>query len=117
MKLSVEYNHKELTPEQIEAGQTKEQNIETTCNLISAAVNKAHPEGFDGNGGLRRVWGRLQRKMEAAMDNNTNEIEMDEAEADLIKKALTNAKMPLQWSKYINLLEDALYEMAKQPIE
>lgn len=114
MKLSVDYNHKDptpLTPEQIEAGQKleeKEKNIETTINLVTLAMSKAHPDGLDGNGPQRRMWGRLQRKLDEALSNDIEEVEIEEGERDMISKALKNAQMPLQWSRYISALEDAL---------
>lgn len=108
MKLSVDYKHKDLSPEKIAEGKEKEKNIVTTTTIIEVAMAKAHPEGFDGNGPMRRMWGRLLKKFDTAVEADINELDLEDAEVDLIKKALLSAKLPLQWSNMITMLEEAL---------
>lgn len=54
MKLTVDYKKNEP-----KKGEEIESDIDTTVNLISYCVSKAYPDGFDGNGPLRRMYGRL----------------------------------------------------------
>lgn len=108
MKLTVDYKKNEP-----KKGEEIESDIDTTVNLISYCVSKAYPDGFDGNGPLRRMYGRLQRKMEDAVESQTNELDLESAELDLVIKALKDAQTPIGWSKYMGALEDALHELPK----
>lgn len=113
MKLSVDYGHKKLTPEQLANGARQERNIETTAAIFVRAMEQSYPAGLDGNGPKRRMWGRIQRKLDEAVSKDKNEIELDDGELELLSKALNTAMMPLDWSRYICLLEDEIYQTEK----
>lgn len=110
MKLSVEY--KQPKPAD---GSEPESNIEITTNLIVYAVGKQYPEGLDGNGPVRRMYGRLQRKMDAALEAKENALDLEQGEIDMITKALSEAKFPASWSRLVMQLEDALYSKDEAP--
>lgn len=110
MKLSVEY----VQPKPADGSQV-ESNIEITCNLITHAILKQHPEGLDGNGPVRRMFGRLQRKMDAALDAKENVLDLEQGEIDMIAKALTESKFPTGWSRLVMQLEDAVYSKDEAP--
>lgn len=112
MKLSVDYKKSPAKD-----GEVKEADIETTQNVISFAISKTNPDGFDGNGPLRRMYGRLQRKMEAAVESGANEFDIETAEVEMVLKALRDAHMPIGWSKFVSALEDALHELQTEPAE
>lgn len=110
MKLSVEY----LRSKPKDGAET-ESDSQTTSNIISYAIQKAYPDGLDGNGPLRRMYGRLQRKLDTAVDDGENSIEVDQSEVDMISKAMTTAKFPTNWSSLVDQLEEALREVVANP--
>lgn len=89
-----------------------EKDMQTTANIIAYAMESAYKEGFDGKGIQRRTYARIQRKIDKALeDEEITNIELEESEVDLIKKAIDQAKFPPAWSKFVVLLEDALEAM------
>lgn len=107
MKLSVEYVRPKL-----QEGEIAEQDIQTTINLITYAIGKQYPDGIDGNGPVRRMYGRLQRKMDAATEDESNVLDLEQSEVDMITKAVSEAKYPAGLARLVMQLEDALYNKA-----
>ena len=80
-------------------------NAALTEDYISFAV-KAHYKDLDSQ--WRRVWGRIQRKIDAAIDSESHEMELDQSELDFILVAIKAAKFDANLSKFVVVLEDAL---------
>lgn len=97
-----------------------ESNQETFYNLALYAVNDTYSEEKNTQQGTQRistlsgsqgrVWGRIQRKIEEAMDKESKTIALETAEVEFLKKAFENAKFPIAWFKWSILVEDALDE-------
>ena len=97
-----------------------ESNQETFYNLCLFAVSDTFSEVKNSqqgeqkistlSGSQGRVWGRIQRKIEDAMDKESKTITLETAEIELLKKAFENAKFPISWFKWSILIEDALDE-------
>ena len=79
---------------------------EMTEDYLVYSVNGAYPQGMEGQ--LRRIWGRIQRKLFAAIESKNYVIELEAKEVDLLKKSLASAKFPAIFSKYVTILEDAI---------
>lgn len=100
MKINIEYNIK------AQEGIEKVSNQEVTFNYISAAVNQKYEKGIEG--GLRRMWGRIQRKFDDAITANADEITLDQSEKDFIKRCVSDCRYHPAVAKYIQLLEDEI---------
>jgi len=101
MKIKLNYNQ----------GQPKEGTKqftggELTGDYITFAITSAYPEGLQGQ--LRRVFGRIQRKLDDAIETGKDDIELEEAEKDLIRDAFGKARFAAHLSKYINTLEEEI---------
>lgn len=101
MKLKLDLDYKRLEEEK-----KKTSNIALTEDYINYSIIQAYKEGIDGQ--LKRIVARLQRKLEDAVLNNTPEIEIEEAELDIIKKSFEKVKTPVQLIKYWIILEDEI---------
>lgn len=58
-----------------------------------------------------RLWGRIQRKLDAAVEGNTAEINFEEAEKDFIVEAFKDAAFPSHLSKYVVVLLDEIEKL------
>lgn len=85
--------------------------VSLTVNYILFAVKQKYPEGLQGQ--LRRVWGRINRKLDAASEENAvTEIELEASEVDFIKGVFTESvKFPAAASKYVMELEDVISKL------
>lgn len=84
---------------------------ELTIEYISQAVSQKYDskEGGKGmEGQLRRMWGRVQRKFDAAIEADASTVDLETAEIDLIKKSFAEAKFRSLIAKYVQVLEDEL---------
>jgi hypothetical protein len=93
-------------------GDIRKTNSELTENYILHAVNDTHPKGLEGQ--LRRVFARLQRKLDEAIDSGTDTIELEKAEQDLLRKSFNECKVTPALAKYFVVLEDEI-ERATKP--
>ena len=91
---------------------TAEQNKSMTLDYITYAVNKKYEKGLEGQ--LRRMWGRIQRRFDDAIENKIDEIELEDTEFDFVKKAFSECEYPSVISKYINILEDNFEQKIKE---
>lgn len=112
MKVNINYGR---TPE-MEAQST---NQSLTRDYIEFQVQSAYPN-MEGKEKVR-TYGRIQRKLDEAVEKNSEEIVLEEAEKDMIKDCFKNPKFPAQISKYaVKLLDvvDSLDEKkAEAPVE
>lgn len=81
------------------------------CDYIISAVNMKHRDGLEGQ--LRRIFGRVQRKCDEALDKKYDVLELEDSEFDLISDCFEEAKFPPVLAKYINVLEEEI-ERAKK---
>lgn len=93
-------------------GESQQGPIETTANYFDAAVSSAHPQGLEGQ--MRRIYGRIQRKIDAAADESLEFIELEKAEADFLRVAFEKCKIPASFSKYFTVLEDEVERATKR---
>jgi len=91
------------------AKESKETNQEMTRNFIELGTNSLYPQGFD-SGSQRRTFGRLQRKLDEAVEKRLDEIELADDERDLLKEVFItkNPKLPPSWSKWLGMVEDEI---------
>lgn len=99
MKVNFDYNFKD----------TKESPQEITLSLITSAVSQKYEKGLEGQ--KRRIFGRIQRKLEEAIESKAEEIELEEAEKDFLRSAYKDAKYPAVWSKNIIEFEDEMEKL------
>jgi hypothetical protein len=82
-----------------------ESNSQTTLNIIIFMLSATYKEGIEGQ--TRRIYGRLQAKLEQALENKVETIELESAEVDMIRN-VSKTKTPVTWSKWVLVLEDEL---------
>jgi len=87
---------------------------ETTINLITIGLDSKYPQGLDG--ASRRVFGRLQRKFDEAVEKKEETIQLESAELDLIKNALSEGKYPVNFTKYVLTLEEEVERCEKEEV-
>jgi uncharacterized protein YggL (DUF469 family) len=99
LKVKLDYHFK---------GDVKEKPQESTYNFIYMVVSEKNPQGLDGS--YRRMFGRISKKLDEAIENDKRSIELEDAEFDLIKNAVREAKIKVQFVQNFILLEDAVEE-------
>lgn len=82
-----------------------------TQDLITAGVVNHYEKGLEGS--MRRIWGRIQRKLDAAVEGNAEEVELEQAEIDFIKKAVESAKFDPRVAKFVAVLEEEIEKQKK----
>lgn len=88
------------------------EGVELTANYIEHAVTSSHQQGLEGQ--QRRIWSRIQRKLDTAVEEKSEQIELELAESDFLRKAFENCKVPVPIAKYFVILEDAIEEATKR---
>lgn len=88
-----------------------EKAITLTCDYLISAVNMKHKDGLEGQ--LRRVFGRIQRKCDEAIEKDYDALELEDSEFDLIEECFEEAKFPPILAKYINVLEEEIERVSK----
>jgi hypothetical protein len=86
--------------------------IKISAGYIHHAVMSTHPQGLEGQ--MRRIFGRLQRKMDQAIETKQGEIELEEAEADLLRKSFETCLVPAEISRTFIDLESAIEAATKR---
>jgi hypothetical protein len=103
LKLKLEYN--------LPKGNSELPEV-LTCDYLISSINMKYKDGLEGQ--LRRVFGRIQRKCDEAIDKKYDVLELEDSEFDLIQDCFEDAKFPPILSKYINILEDEIERSAKE---
>lgn len=85
---------------------------ELTVDYLTSAVTMKYKEGLEGQ--LRRVFGRVQRKCDEALEKKYDVLELEDSEFDLIYESFEEAKFPSVLAKYINILEVELERASKE---
>src|SRR4051812_41889892 len=65
---------------------------EMTSNFISYGVSQRHKDGLSSRD--RRIWARLQRRLEEAVDTGVSEIDLEAAEFEFIHDSFKDQKFP-----------------------
>lgn len=101
LKLNLQYGR---TPEQI----AKASNQELTQTYIETAMLRMFPQGLERI--ERRIYARLQEKIEAAVAKADDGILIEKAELDLLKKAILakGLKLDATVSRRFVKLEDEI---------
>ncbi len=102
IKLKLEYGIPEASKDKAET---------LTCDYMLSAINMKYKDGMEGQ--LRRIFGRLQRKCDEAVDKGYDILELEETEFELVKDCFEDSKFPPVLSKYVNILEDELERASK----
>lgn len=110
--INIDYKLRENDRKDAEGNAVEVNNREITFNYISYAVNKKYDKGLEGQ--LRRLWGRIQRKFDAAIDDKKNEVELETSELDFITKAINECNFLPAMSRYIEHLEDEIEKVSKE---
>jgi hypothetical protein len=92
---------KAYTPEELSEG-----NAQLTNNYIETAVITVNRDGLDSQ--FRRLWVKIQSKIQTALNTGEYEIEFEDGEFNFIKDAVINAKFNATIAKYVVALEDAI---------
>ncbi len=90
----------------------EEKSQQSTYNIILQGVSSKYPNGLDGE--YRRSFARVQRKLDEAIDNNLDEINLEEAEFNLIKNSIQDGKFSAVISKYVSILEEEVERASKE---
>lgn len=105
-RVNLDYNR----PAKKEGDDTYLTPIALTSNYIDFAVSQQYPDGLQGQ--QRRIYGRIQRKMDDAIDNSLDEVELESAEVDFIREAFKAAKFNSFLAKFVTVLEDELAKLS-----
>lgn len=108
LKLNLDYKRPKQSPEDKSKWPT---SSELSIDYILTAFDKAYPDGLEGQ--KRRIFGRLQRKLDDAFFNKKTSIETERNELDMILEVFKVAKLPVGISKYVVVLEDELKKLAE----
>jgi hypothetical protein len=92
---------KAYTPNEISQG-----NAELSNNYIETAVLLTNKDGLDSQ--FRRLWVKIQSKIQTALNAKEYVIELEQGEYDFIKKAIVDAKFNPTLARYVVALEDAI---------
>lgn len=80
-----------------------------TGDYINHVVTQKHKDGLGRRD--RKLFGRIQDKLDEAIDANAESIVLEKAEADFLKEAFKDAKTVPALSRSIALLEDAIEDL------
>lgn len=87
-------------------------NSEVTENYIKWGVNTKYPDGLSGS--LRRIIGRLYRKISDAIENDENEVDLEHAEFEIIERIIEDGKFPGNAAAYLLTLEDEVEKVKSE---
>lgn len=101
---------------EIDYGRPKEMveqtnNLALTQNYIEFAVNQKFPQL---KGQLLRVYSRIQRKLEAAVEAKQPDLELEAAEVDFIKDAFKDVAFSSGLAKFAVRLIDVIDNLGKE---
>jgi len=105
LQLEIDYGRKEA---QIKAMS----NVAVSQDYINFAVKQKYPQ-MDGQ--KLRMYGRLQRKLDRAVDENLPSVELEQAEVDLIKLAFRDVKFDASLAKYVVHMMDVIEDLGAEP--
>jgi hypothetical protein len=89
----------------------KMSDSELTAHYLDLAASTAYREGLGGQ--QLRIFGRIQRKVDAAIEQGEDEVTLEEAEKDFLRKTFEKCKVPAAISKFFMVLEDEVEGLKK----
>lgn len=106
LKLKITLNYKQPEPKTEQDKATFQTPRELTSGYINYAVNKKYPGGLKGIS--LRTFGRIQSKLDEAVLDKKDSIELETSEVDFIKETLLNDEIefPSAISRYVLILID-----------
>ena len=105
MKINLNYGIK------TEIGHEAPMPQEVTFDYISSAINQKYQKGLAG--AERRLWARVQRKFDTAIEENAETVELEAAEQDFIRIAFNAALYPPHLARLVQVLEDEIESWKK----
>lgn len=81
-------------------------NQALTFNYVNYAVEAKHKDGLRPRD--RRLYARLQDKLDAAIQDRSQTIEIEKAEVDFLKDCFKDCRFPPQLSRFVVLLEEEI---------
>lgn len=99
MKINLDYKRSEEAIKAIT-------NSGLTLNYIEYAVESAHKNGLSGS--QRRIYGRIQRKIDRAIEDEQDSVELEQAEKDFLRDAFRSSNFPANAAKYVVILEEEI---------
>lgn len=104
MKVNIDYKRKDEVNNDPEAISQRE----LTADYINYACQLVYKDGLEG--GKRRIFARICRKLDECIEQNGEEIELEEAEKDFLKKMFADDKFKPSpaTAKFIVILEDEI---------
>jgi hypothetical protein len=81
-------------------------NSELTGEYLRFAVASSHPDGVGGQ--ARRIWGRIDRAIDEALDQKNTSIEIERAGYEFLKKSIDKCKVNSRLVKFFVILEDEI---------
>lgn len=84
-------------------------NQALTFNYINHAVEAKYRDGLRPRD--RRMYARLQEKLDEAVRDHSETIEVEKAEIDFLKDCFKDCRFPSQLSRFVVLLEDEIDRM------
>lgn len=84
-------------------------NINLTNDYLNYAIQKHYKDGLEGQ--MKRIVGRLLRKIDDALDTKPHKVKLEPAELDIIKKAFDKVSVPSEIVKYWIVLEEIVEKL------
>lgn len=97
------------------AGEVPLSDKELILDYVNHAFRNVYPEGAQGQ--KRRIIGRIQRKFDKAVEDDSDFVELEDSEFETIDKAFEEAKFPTGISKYINEVEATIEDIKSEDKE
>lgn len=95
---------------------------ELVLDILHFAVNDTNTKdnGQKGKestltGTQGRMWGRIQRKFDDAIEEKAMDVPMESGEVDFLKKSMDGAAFPTAWFRWTSLIQDELEVKAEKP--
>src|SRR3990167_8247625 len=89
----------------------KTPNPELVLDYISYIIAASHKDGVEGQ--MKRIVGRIQRKIDEAIESKNYEVNFETAELELLQTCFEKAKIPVHLVKHFNILEDKINDEIK----
>lgn len=96
--IDIDYKRKQTDIEKVS-------NPELTLNYIESLVSNKFPR-LEGQ--KLRIFGRIQRKIDDAIIKKISEVELEDAEVDLLQDAVKDAVFVSGLAKYVVILIEAI---------
>lgn len=84
-----------------------------TQDYINFAANAKYKNGLD-DATKRRIYARIQRKLDDAIEAGEGTITLEKAESDFLKDCMKEPPFPAALSKYVVVLEDEFERMISE---